>query len=136
MSIVTTTANSVLNYLFGNTAYTSPTPLYVGLSTSTISDTGANITEPTGGAYARVSIANNKTTFSVASGGSLSNAITITFVESSASWGIITDVFFGLGATVGVADALYFQALPTPKTVQTATTISFATNAIVISMTN
>ena len=136
MSIVTTTANSVLNYLFGNTAYTSPTPLYVGLSTSNIFNTGTNIAEPIGGAYARVSIVNNKTTFTGANAGSLSNNITITFPESTLEWGVITDVFFGLGATVGVLDALYFQALPSPKTVQTATTISFAVGAIVISMTN
>jgi hypothetical protein len=110
----------------------------MGLSTTTIQNDGSGATEPStsGTAYARVAITNNKTNWGTASAASLSNAVAVTFAESTASWGTITYVFLAAGATAGVADLWYFEALTTPKTVQTATTVQFAIGAITASMTN
>jgi hypothetical protein len=138
MAITTGTANKVLDLLFGQTALSNLSTMYLGLSTSVIQNDGSGSTEPStsGTAYARVAVTNNKTNWGTASSASLSNAAAITFTESTAAWGTITYVFFAAGATAGVADIWYFEALSVPKTVQTATTVQFAIGAITVSMTN
>ena len=47
--------DKVLNHVFGGTAYTAPSTLYVGLYTAAPSDTGGG-TEVSGGSYARKSM--------------------------------------------------------------------------------
>jgi hypothetical protein len=136
MSWCYTASNKVLDYLFGATSFTNPSNFYMGLSTSTIGADGTGCTEPSAGAYARVVLANNKTTFGSASNGSLTNLITISFPESTASWGTITYVFFAYAGTAGVNDIWYFEALPTPKAVASQTTVSFAPSSITVSGAN
>jgi hypothetical protein len=136
MAITTGTANSLLDLLFGQTAFSNFSTLYCGLSTSVIQNDGSGATEPTTGAYARVAITNNKTNFANAAAAALTNATTITFPESTASWGTITYFFLASGATTGVADIKYFEALPSAKTVQSNTTVLFSIGALTISMTN
>lgn len=138
MAIVISAANKVLDYLFGGTSFSNLSTMYLGLSTTTVQSDGTGATEPStsGTAYARVAITNNKTNWGTASAASLSNAVAATFTESTASWGTITYVFLAAGATAAVADLWYFEALATPKTVQTATTVQFAIGAITVSMTN
>ncbi len=115
--------NAVLDHVFGKSALTAGSNLYVGLSTSTITDAGANITEPTGGAYARVTIANNKTTWTTASGGSISNAITITFAAATSAWGTITDMFCSDSSTAG--NIYIYDDLTTSKAVTSGDTVQF-----------
>jgi hypothetical protein len=138
MAVVISKANTILDLLFGQSAFSNLSTMYMGLSTTTIQNDGSGATEPStsGTAYARVAITNNKTNWGTASAASLSNAVAVTFAESTASWGTITYVFLAAGATAGVADLWYFEALTTPKTVQTATTVQFAIGAITASMTN
>jgi len=138
MAIVTTAANKVLDLLFGQTALSNLSTMYLGLSTTTVQSDGTGATEPStvGTAYARVAITNNKTNWGNAASAALSNLVAATFTESTASWGTITYVFLAAGATAGVADIWYFEALSTPKTVQSATTVQFAVGAITASMTN
>ena len=138
MAITTTTANKVLDYLFGSIAFSNLSTMYMGLSTTQIQPDGTGATEPStsGTAYARMPIVNNKTNWGTASAASLSNSTAITFPESTASWGTITHVFLAASATVGAADIWYFEALSVPKTVQTSTTVQFAIGAITVSMTN
>jgi hypothetical protein len=137
LSVTYIASNPILNLLFGATALaTNPGTFYMGLSTTTILADGSGATEPTGGAYARVALANNKTTFSVASSGTLTNLITISFAESTLSWGTITYVFLASAGTTGVNDIWYFEALPTPKAVASQTTVSFSPSAMTVSLTN
>ena len=138
MAITTGTANKVLDLLFGQTALSNLSTMYLGLSTSVIQNDGSGSTEPStsGTAYARIAVTNNKTNWGTAASAALTNAAAITFAESTAAWGTITYVFFAAGATAGVADIWYFEALSTPKTVQSATTVQFAIGAITASMTN
>jgi len=136
MAIVTGAANKVLDLLFGQTALVNLSTMYLGLSTTTVQNDGSGATEPSAGAYARVAITNNKTNWGTAALASLTNAVAFTFTESTASWGTITYVFLAAGATAGVADLWYFEALGTPKTVQSSTTVQFAASAITVSMTN
>jgi len=132
--ITYTSANKILDLNFGSTAYTPPSPYYVGLSISTINIDGSGATEPTGGAYARVAVTNNKTNFTVAASGALSNATAIQFVESTLAWGTITYVFIADALTSG--NIYYYEQLPVAKTVQTATTVLFSIGALLFSMTN
>lgn len=137
MSVAYVASNAILNLLFGATSLaTNPGTFYMGLSTTTILADGSGATEPTGGSYARVALANNKTTFSVSTVGTLTNLITISFAESTLSWGTITYVFLASAGTTGVNDIWYFEALPTPKAVASQTTVSFSPSAMTVSLTN
>ena len=96
MSFTNFLEQKVLEHVFRNVAYTSPTALYVGLFTSTPSDSTAG-TEVSGGSYARQSVA-----FSFTSGdpSSVTNTAQITFPTSTAAWGTVTHA--------GIYDALTY----------------------------
>ena len=127
-----TQSNKILNRYFGNVSDTVASTLYLGLSTTAINNDGTGATEPSGGGYARVAVVNNKTNWSNASNGILSNLTALSFPESSTSWGTVSHVF--LSDTIGGAP-IYFDALATPRAVQAQTTLIFAINTIQIRMT-
>ena len=127
-----TQSNKILNRYFGNVSDTVASTLYLGLSTTAINNDGTGATEPSGGGYARVAVVNNKTNWSNASNGILSNLTELSFPESSTSWGTVSHVF--LSDTIGGAP-IYFDALATPRAVQAQTTLIFAINTIQIRMT-
>lgn len=131
--ITYTQSNKILNRYFGNVADTIPTPLYIGLSTTPINQDGTGATEPVGAGYTRISVANNKTSFTSASNGILTNAIEFQFPESTASWGNITYIFISDGLT---AIPIYYDALTAPRAVQSQTVLLFATGTIQIKMTS
>lgn len=81
--------NKLNDHVHGKAAYTSPV-VYVGLSTSTPTNTDTNVTEPATGAYARVTT--SAATWGTSSAGSITNTAAITFPTSTASWGTVTHV--------------------------------------------
>ena len=83
--ICNTLANKLLDHVFKTTEYTPETNLYVGLFTSSPTDTGAAGTECTGGSYAR-EIMN---VWDVAAAGASENTNAITFTTATASWGTV-----------------------------------------------
>ncbi len=114
--------NKVLDLFFGSTTYTPPATLYMGLSQTTANKTGT-VTEPSGGAYARVAVPNNLTSFPAASTGTKSNAIQLNFATPTASWGTITTLFIADAATGG--NVLALADLTTPMTITTGTLAPF-----------
>lgn len=86
--------DKVLNHVFGGTAYTAPSTLYVGVFTSSASDTGPG-TEVSGNGYARQSAA---FTVSGTSPTTATSSAAIEFPEATGSWGTVT--------YAGVFDAL------------------------------
>lgn len=58
---------------------------YIGLSSTTPTATGSNFTEPTGGGYARISVANTDWD-GAASGGSISNDTVLNFGSSTGAY--------------------------------------------------
>lgn len=116
--------NELLDHVFGAAAYTAPATLFVGLSTTTITDAGGNITEPSGNGYARVSVTNNATNFPAASGGAKSNGTAITFPTATGSWGTVTDMFISDASSGG--NILCHDVLAVAKAVTTNDTVSFA----------
>ena len=131
MSATNWARNQMLDGAFGGQTFTAPTNYYIGLSTTSISTSGSNATEPVGASYARVQIPNSKSYFSWAISGSLINITDIAFAESSGSWGTITDIGLWSASTSG--SIWYYTTLAVPKVVQDTTIVSFSASSITIS---
>lgn len=126
-------ADRLLDYNFGQTAYSVPATYYFALSTNAIQPDGTGCVEPVGNAYARVAIANNKTNWTVASNGTLTNNIQAQFPESTGSWGTATHVAIFDAATGG--NLLFYDALQESRTIESQTTLMFMPNTITVQFT-
>jgi len=128
--------NKILDIYFGSSGSTTPPPTtwYVGLSTTTPTEAGGNVTEPVGNGYARRPFANTKSNFTVAASGSLTSASAIQFAESTGSWGTITHVLFYDAVSSG--NLWFWEALSTPRSVAALTTVYFASGALTVSQNN
>ena len=70
---------------FGGAAYTPPANIHVGVSTTRPTEAGGNVTEPTGGGYARQQVTNDATNFP--SGSLKQLAAAVQFAVATAAWG-------------------------------------------------
>lgn len=113
----------LLLHTFKNTAYTSPTTVYLSLHTADPGETGAS--ECTGGSYARQAIA-----FSAASNpaGTIANSGTVTFSSMPAA----TVTHFAIWDASSAGNCLITGALGSSKTVGAGDTVSFAASSVVI----
>ncbi len=134
MAITYYSANQILDRNFGTTAYSPAATYWFALSTTTINIDSTGLTEPSGSGYARTSLANNKTNFSVASSASLSNLTAVTFPESTGSWGTVIMAAMMDASTGG--NIWFFDTLTPARTVATSTTLLFIIGAITGQMTN
>lgn len=120
--------NKLLDHAFGATAYSAPATLYVGLSTTPIADDGSGITEPSGGAYARVAVTNSPANWPAAVGGAKANGTAVTFPQATAGWGTLTHAFVSDAASGG--NILAAGALATSRSVNPGDTLRFDTGEI------
>ena len=133
---VDTVEQAMLNHFFTDPAYTPPTTLYIGLSSTTPTEAGANITEPSGGAYARVST--TAADWGAASGTApvvKSNTAVKTFTTATADWvagANLTHFVIMDASTAG--NCLMWGPLTTPKPVLNGDTPSFGAGALVAKM--
>jgi hypothetical protein len=129
----------VMQLVFGGTAYTPGSTYTVGLSTTTVVNDGTGITEPSGNAYARVSVANTTaqwTTASVAGGGyQASNTNAINFPTATGSWGTVTDWFIMDGTSLVAFGKIQVGGTNTSQTISNGNTISFGAGQLVIQNT-
>jgi hypothetical protein len=118
--------NALINATLRNTAYTSPTTVYLGLYTTdpTDADTG---TEVSGGSYARQSI-----TFGAPSNGVSTNSAAIEFPQATGSWGTITHVAIRDALTVG--NLLYHTPLDTSKTIASGDIFRIAIGSLSVTL--
>jgi hypothetical protein len=79
--------NEVLDHLFGKGSYPAP-QIYVALSTTAPAEDGSGVTEPQGGAYAR--LATTGADWTSASAGQVCNMAPLAFPEATGAWGTIT----------------------------------------------
>ena len=100
--------NKILLHVLDNTAYTSPTTVYLGLHTADPTDAGTG-TEVSGGSYARQSVA-----FTVTDNAA-TNDSAIEFPTATGSWGTIGWVAVWDNLTSG--NMLFHGALSTSKTI-------------------
>jgi hypothetical protein len=126
----------LLDHLFTDPAYTPPATLYVALSSTTPTEAGGNITEPSGGSYGRVATA--AADWSAASGTApavKTNTATITFPTATADWVSAANLtYFVLYDASTVGNALAFGALTVPKPVLNGDTPSFPASALAIKL--
>ena len=140
MSMTNYTAQAVLNSIFGKTsnfgALASAPTIYVGVSSTTPAEDGSNITEPSGGSYARVStVAADWNAATLADPSLLDNANAVTFPQATADWlagANLTHAILFDAATAG--NALFVGALTTAKAVTNGDTLSFAAGEIDITL--
>jgi len=91
MSFGNRTAQALLNAMFGKTsnfgALASAPAIYVGLSSTTPGEDGTNVTEPSGGGYARVAtVAGDWNAATLADPSVLDNLNAVTFPVATADW--------------------------------------------------
>lgn len=98
----------VLAHTFSNTAYTSPSTVYVGLFTSSPSEDGSG-TEVSGGSYARQSGA------FTTSGNTATTSAAIEFPTATGSWGTITHI--GIYDASSAGNLLAYAALTASKAI-------------------
>ncbi len=132
MSATDYARNKILDYNFGSVAYSVPASFFLGLSTTTINAGGSTATEPVGSSYSRIEIANDKTNWTYSSSGCLLNSTSLSFIQTSGSWGTIT--YYGLWDTPTSGSIWFYQALPTPKIVQSDTVVTIGASALAISL--
>lgn len=123
-------ANQLLDLAFSKATNNFPATLYVGLSTTTPTNTGGSVTEPAGGSYARVAVTNNSTNFPAATARSKSNGTDIVFPTATGSWGTITHFVMYDALTGG--NFVAWGALTVPVSVISGATVTFATGSLVI----
>ena len=97
-------ANKMLDHLFTDAAYTPPATLYWGLSTTTPTAAGTNITEPGSNNYSRVAVA--AADMGAAAARSKTNSTELSFPTPSGSWNTVTHAVLFDGSTVGANNAL------------------------------
>lgn len=138
MPTSTCALNLQLDHDFGGEDYEAPATYYLGLSTSVITASGSETSnEPSDTSYERVEITNDKTNWSVASSGSLSNAVAFSFPQSSQSWGTIRSAFLSSGSQAGAVNdkVWYYYTLSPSIPVIVNTVVTFDAGTITISRT-
>lgn len=120
--------DKLLDHTLGNTAFTQPSNLYVGLFTA---DTGLETNSPSaevsGNGYARKTVS-----FANASSGSCATDATVTFDAATGSWGTITHVAVMDASTSG--NVLFYGAVTTSKTIESGDTFQISSGNLTISL--
>lgn len=133
---VDTVERALLDHFLTDSAYTPPATMYIGLSSTTPTEAGGNITEPSGGSYARVSTA--AADWAAATGtapATKSTSTAKTFPAATADWvsgANLTHFVLFDASTAG--NALAWGALTTAKPVLNGDTASFASGALTLKL--
>jgi len=117
--------NKLLLHTFSNTAYTSPSAVYLGLFTSAPTDAGGG-TELSGGGYTR-KVASFTTT-----GAAATNASAVEFPTASSDWGTIVAVGIFDAATSG--NFLGWSNLTSSRTIETGDVFRFPAGDVDITL--
>ena len=118
--------NALINATLRNTAYTSPTTVYVGLHTADPTDAGTG-TEVSGGSYARTSV-----TFGAPSNGTSTNSAAVEFPQATGSWGTVSHI--GIWDASSTGNLLYHTALDTSKTIETGDIFKIASGSLSVTL--
>ena len=128
--------DKLLDHVLRNTAFTSPTTVYVGLFTegdsagqnTDLLEEGTLTNEVSGNGYAR-----KAATFSAASGGSITTSGNITFDPASGgNWGTITHIAVLDASTAG--NVLFYGTLTTSKTIEDGDTFQITAGNLTVTL--
>jgi hypothetical protein len=96
---------SLLNQVFGATAFSPAATHFIALFTSPPNDNGTGGTEVSAGGYARLSFANNSATWAAATSvgglGTKTNAAAFTWAPATTAWGTVVAAAIFTAATGG-----------------------------------
>jgi hypothetical protein len=136
MPLVDSVEQAMLNHLMTDPAYTPPATMYIALSTTTPNDAGGNVTEPSGGSYARVStVAADWDAATGTAPATKANGAAKTFPTASATWSSGSNMtHFVLFDALSGGAAVAWGALGTPKPVLNGDTPSFPIGALVLKL--
>ena len=118
--------NALINATLRNTAYISPTTVYLALYTTDPTDADSG-TEVSGNAYARQSI-----TFGAPSNGVSTNSAAIEFPQATGSWGTVAYVGIRDASTAG--NLLYHTPLDASKTIATGDVFRVAVGSLSVTL--
>lgn len=110
--------NKVLDAIGGNATFTTPTNVYLGLSTGSMADDDSG-TELSGNGYARVSVS-----FGAAASGTMSNDAAIEFSAATGSWGSVSH--WALYDALTAGNQLLNGAFTTAKTIDSGDVLKIA----------
>lgn len=133
MPFSTAIDNDLLDHFTGKTAWTQPSAIWAGLSSSTPTKGGGNITEPSGGSYARVQI--TAAQFDAAASSATTTNADKTFPQATADWlsgADLTDLVLFDASSGG--NFLAFKAFTTAKPVNNGDTAKILTGDLDISI--
>lgn len=125
----------VLNHLTGKTAYTSPGPLYLALTTAAVgdTDTSASLTEANYTGYARVQIPS--TDWATASAGSVATSAQKAFADCTAgSSTVIGWALSPISTTAGAGDVVMYGTCASVTITTTQTPATVASGALSMSL--
>jgi len=129
-------AKALTDHWLGNTAYTAPVTLYIGLATAAANAEAGTFTEvptATWTNYARVAKTNNTTNFAntaLADPYSKTNANLVDFGTVTATGSVVVTHAFLADALTG-GNILMWADLTSSKTISNGDTVSFAIGALV-----
>jgi hypothetical protein len=121
----TVLADELLDHVFGNGAYTSPST-FVALTTTIPTDSG-NVTEPSGNNYARIEC----TAWDAAAAGATQNTGTTTFATPSGTWGLC--VYATIHDAVTAGNYLAYGDI-TDQTPADSDTVRFSAGALDVTL--
>lgn len=125
-----------LNQVMGNVFNTKVSPAlpkdyFIGLSSTTPSVDGTGVSEPASSAgYARIKL----DVLSEPTNGAITNNNPISFEESTANWGTMTHFVIYDALTGG--NLLMYDALSTPRNVETATIVTIKKGSLTLTLSN
>lgn len=100
----------ILDHVFGGTAYTAPSTLYLALFTAAPGEAGGG-TEVSGGGYSRQTVA------FTTSGDTTSNTAAVEYPTATANYGTVTHV--GVYDASSAGNLMCYAALTSSKTIET-----------------
>jgi len=101
----------VLDHVFGGTAYTAPSTLYLALFTAVSDGEAGTVTEVSGGGYARQTVA------FTTSGNTTSNTGAVEYPTATANYGTVTHV--GIYDASSSGNLMAYASLSSSKTIET-----------------
>lgn len=133
MPFSTTIDNSILDHFTGKSTWTAPTAIYAGLSSTTPTKAGSNVTEPSTGSYARIQITSAQ--FDAAASSATTTNVDKSFPTATGDWlsgADLTDLVLYDAITSG--NFLAFKAFTTAKPVNNGDTAKILATDLDISI--
>lgn len=133
MPFSTTIDNNILDHFTGKSTWTAPTAIYAGMSSTTPTKAGANVTEPSGGAYARIQI--TAAQFDTAASSATQTNTEKAFAQATADWLSAANLtHLLLYDAVSAGNFLGFKAWTTAKPVTNGDTAKIPSGDLDISI--